>query len=98
MVGDQLTGIDHDRILRYLRMEGWVMSQETANVPHVKLLKDNQELAVSLISNAAQFVSGFYQKNTLHPIPGHDLQRIIDEFSRERVAQAMKDFIARKPL
>jgi pimeloyl-ACP methyl ester carboxylesterase len=89
MVGDQLAGIDHNKVLRYLRMEGWVMDQDTANVPHVKLLKDNQELAVSMMSNAEIFVSGIYQRNTLHPIPGPDLQRIISEFSRDGVAQAV---------
>ena len=89
MIGDPLAELDRARILRYIRMEGWVMVQETANVPHVQMLKNDQALARSLMADARNFVTRVYKNNTVQPIPATDMERIISEFAREGIAQAV---------
>lgn len=89
MVGDPLAELDHAKIIRYLRMEGWVLVQDTTNVPHALMFRNDQKLASTLMADAAGFVSRVYQNNIVQPIPEADMERIISEFARAGIAQAV---------
>ena len=88
MVGDPLADRDQDKVIRYLRMQGWVLVQDTTNVPHALIFKKDPGLAEKIMVDADKFVRLVYAKNTVKPVPEHDLQRIILEFSRPGIAQA----------
>ena len=89
MVADPLASLDRSKILRYLRMEGWVLVQDKKNVPHVARWKQDQSEPIALMGNAGQFVRMIYKNTTVKPVPEHDLLRIISEFSRSGVALAV---------
>jgi pimeloyl-ACP methyl ester carboxylesterase len=69
-------------------MQAPVHKSDPQNHPQFVILRD-QEFATSLFSNAETFVRQVYGERTVQPIPEQDMQRIIEEFARPGVAQAV---------
>lgn len=88
VISDYIAGNHPDRILRYVRMQAPLLQIDPANHPQFALFQ-NQELATQMMSNAEQFVRFVYDSRTVQPIPEEDMTRIIEEFSREGVAEAV---------
>ncbi|HET6493734.1 MAG TPA: alpha/beta fold hydrolase [Thermoleophilia bacterium] len=88
LIGDYVAGGFPDRIIRYVRMEAPVLKMDPANHPQFALFVD-QEFATNLLSDADRFVRGVYASRTVQPLPEDDLTRIIEEFGREGVAEAV---------
>jgi pimeloyl-ACP methyl ester carboxylesterase len=88
LIGDYLAGGFPDRIIRYVRMEAPLLKVDPANHPQFALFVD-QELASNLMSDAERFVRGVYAGRTVQPVSEEDLTRIIEEFGRPGVAEAV---------
>jgi pimeloyl-ACP methyl ester carboxylesterase len=87
-VGDYLAGRHPDRVIRYVRMEAPLLKADPNNHPQFALFVD-QDFATRLFSNADKFVRGVYASRTVQPVPEEDIARIIEEFSRDGVAEAV---------
>jgi pimeloyl-ACP methyl ester carboxylesterase len=87
-VGDYLAGEHPDRIIRYVRMEAPLLKVDPNNHPQFALFTD-QEFARKLFSDADGFVRGVYASRTVQKVPEADIERIVEEFSREGVAEAV---------
>jgi pimeloyl-ACP methyl ester carboxylesterase len=100
MVGDYLAGNHPDRVIRYVRMQAPLLKTDPKNHPQFVLFQ-NQELASRLMSYAEAFVTGVYGSRTVQPIQEEDMARIVEEFSRDGVAEAVpryfRDFFASPP-
>ena len=88
VISDYIAGNHPDSILRYVRMQAPVLEIDPANHLQFAIFR-NQELATQIMSNAEQFVRHVYNSRTVQPIREEDLTRIIEEFSREGVAEAV---------
>jgi pimeloyl-ACP methyl ester carboxylesterase len=88
VISDFIAGNHPDRILRYVRMEAPVLRADPANHPQFVLFR-NQELAAQVMGNTEQFVRNVYGSRTVQPIPEEDMLRIIEEFGRPGVAEAV---------
>jgi len=87
-IGDYIAGGHPDRIIRFVRMEAPLLKADPKNHPQFTLFVD-QDLAKRLLGDADRFVRGVYARRTVQPIPEEDLTRIVEEFSREGVAEAV---------
>ncbi len=87
-IGDYIAGRHPDRILRYVRMEAPVLVTDPANHPQFVVFR-NQELAAEIMGNTEAFVRNVYEPRTVQPIPEEDMLRIIEEFGRPGVAEAV---------
>jgi len=88
VISDFIAGNHADRILRYVRMEAPVLITDPANHPQFVLFRD-QELAARLMGNTEEFIRNVYGPRTVQPIPEEDMLRIIEEFGRPGVAEAV---------
>jgi pimeloyl-ACP methyl ester carboxylesterase len=88
LLGDFIAGGHPERVIRYVRMQAPVHKSDPQNHPQFVILRD-QEFATKLFSDAETFVRQVYGERTVQPIPEHDIQRIIEEFARPGVAQAV---------
>ena len=88
LLGDFIAGRHPERVIKYVRMQAPVHKSDPQNHPQFVILRD-QEFATSLFSNAETFVRQVYGERTVQPIPEQDMQRIIEEFARPGVAQAV---------
>jgi pimeloyl-ACP methyl ester carboxylesterase len=88
VIGDFIAGNHPDRILRYVRMEAPVLVADPANHPQFVLFR-NQQLAAQVMGNTEQFIRSVYGSRTVQPIPEEDMLRIIEEFGRPGVAEAV---------
>jgi pimeloyl-ACP methyl ester carboxylesterase len=88
VISDSIAGNHPDRILRYVRMEAPLLNVDPANHPQFALFQ-NQELATQVMSNTEEFIRNVYGPRTVQPIPEADMLRIIEEFSRPGVAEAV---------
>jgi pimeloyl-ACP methyl ester carboxylesterase len=88
LLGDFIAGGHPERVIRYVRMQAPVHKSDPQNHPQFVILRD-QEFATRLFSDAETFVRQVYGERTVQPIPEHDIQRIIEEFARPGVAQAV---------
>jgi len=100
MVGDYLAGNHPDRVIRYVRMQAPLLKTDPKNHPQFVLFQD-QEFAARLLGDAEAFVPNVYGPRTVQPIREEDMARIIEEFSRDGVAEAVpryfRDFFAALP-
>lgn len=87
-VSDNIAGNHPDRIVRFVRMECPVHRLDPANHPQFALLQ-NQQLATAMMMNSDDFVRGIYTRMTVQTVLEEDLSRIVEEFSRPGVAQAV---------
>ena len=87
-VSDNIAGNNPDRVMRFVRMESPVHRIDTANHPQFALFQ-NQQTATAMMMNADDFVRGIYSRMTVQTVPEEDLVRIVREFSRPGVAQAV---------
>ena len=88
LLGDFIAGGHPERVNRYVRMQAPVHKSDPQNHPQFVILRD-QEFATRLFSDAETFVRQVYGERTVQPIPEQDIQRIIEEFARPGVAQAV---------
>jgi pimeloyl-ACP methyl ester carboxylesterase len=88
VISDFIAGNHPDRILRYVRMEAPVLVADPANHPQFVLFR-NQELATQVMGDTEQFIRNVYGSRTVQPIPEEDMLRIIEEFGRSGVAEAV---------
>lgn len=88
LLGDFIAGGHPERVIRYVRMQAPVHKSDPQNHPQFVILRD-QEFATKLFSDAETFVRQVYGERTVQPIPEQDIQRIIEEFARPGVAQAV---------
>lgn len=88
MIGDYLAGRHPDRIRRYVRMQAPLLKTDLKNHPQFVLFQD-QALATGLMENAEAFVRTVYEGRTVQAIAEEDMARIIEEFGREGVAEAV---------
>ena len=87
-IGDYLAGGHPDRIIRYVRMQAPLLKADPNNHPQFTLFVD-QDIAKRMLSDAERFVRGVYESRTVQKVPEADITRIIEEFSREGVAEAV---------
>ena len=87
-IGDYLAGEHPDRIIRFVRMQAPLLKADPNNHPQFALFVD-QDFARKLLSEADRFVRGVYASRTVQKVPEEDITRIIEEFSREGVAEAV---------
>ncbi|MDI6857407.1 MAG: alpha/beta fold hydrolase [Dehalococcoidia bacterium] len=88
MIGDYLAGRHPDRVQRYVRMQAPLLKTDPKNHPQFVLFQD-QALAARLMDDAEAFVRTVYEGRTVQPVAEEDMTRIIEEFSREGVAEAV---------
>jgi pimeloyl-ACP methyl ester carboxylesterase len=88
LIGDHIASTIPHRIIKYVRMEAPVLKIESANHPQFELFK-NQDLARSIMSEARAFIIRVYEPRTVQKISDEDMEGIIFEFSRPRVAEAV---------
>jgi pimeloyl-ACP methyl ester carboxylesterase len=88
LLGDFIAGNHPERVIKYVRMQAPVHKSDPQNHPQFVILRD-QELATRLFSNTEAFVRQVYGERTVQPIPEEDMQRIIEEFGRPGVAEAV---------
>lgn len=88
VIGDHIASMIPERIIKYVRMQAPLLKIEPANHPQFLLFKD-QDLAVSIMSQAQVFVTKVYESRTVQKISDEDMERIIFEFSRPGVAEAI---------
>jgi pimeloyl-ACP methyl ester carboxylesterase len=88
LIGEYLAGRHPERIHRYVRMEAPLLKTDPQNHPQFAIFQ-NQELATELMSDAEGFVRTVYESRTTQAIPEEDMARIIEEFGREGVAEAV---------
>jgi len=88
LLGDFIAGGHPERVIRYVRMQAPVHKSDPRNHPQFVILRD-QEFATRLFSDAEAFVRQVYGERTVQPIPEQDMQRIIEEFGRPGVAEAV---------
>ena len=88
LLGDFIAGGHPERVIRYVRMQAPVHKSDPQNHPQFVILRD-QEFATRLFSNTDTFVRQVYGERTVQPIPEQDMQRIIEEFGRAGVAEAV---------
>lgn len=100
MVGDYLAAAHSDRINHYVRMQAPLLKTDPKNHPQFVLFQD-QERAAMMMGNAGAFVPMVYETRIVQPIPETDMARIIEEFGREGVAQAVpryfRDYFGSSP-
>jgi len=87
-IGDFICGNHPDRILRFVRMECPLNRLDPANHQQFVLFSDQQR-ATTIMMNADTFVRAAYSSITVQKIPEDDMVRIVKEFSRPGVAQAV---------
>lgn len=101
LVGDSLAAQQPERVLRYVRMQAPLTVIDPDLHPQFTLFQ-NQELAANVFREAETFVRAVYARRTVQPVPEADLERIVLEFGREGVAQAVpryfRDFHADEEL
>ena len=88
LLGDFIAGKHPERVIRYVRMEAPVHKTDPANHPQFVILRD-QALATRLFANTDTFVRQVYGERTVQPVPEEDMLRIIEEFGRPGVAEAV---------
>jgi pimeloyl-ACP methyl ester carboxylesterase len=88
LLGDFIAGRHPERVIRYIRMQAPVHKSDPQNHPQFVLLR-NQELAIKLFSEAEAFIRRVYDERTIQPIPEEDMLRVIEEFGRPGVAEAV---------
>lgn len=88
VVGDYIAASHPHRIVRYVRMQAPLLRIDPANHPQFAIFR-NQELATQIMSNTNEFVRSVYDSRTVQPILEEDMARIIEEFSREGVAESV---------
>jgi pimeloyl-ACP methyl ester carboxylesterase len=88
LLGDFIAGRHPERIIKYVRMQAPVHKTDPRNHPQFVILR-NQELATRLFSDTDAFVRRVYSERTVQPIPEEDMLRIIEEFGRPGVAEAV---------
>ena len=88
IIGDFIGGEHPERVIRWVRMQAPVHKSDPKNHPQLVILRD-QALATRLFSNTETFVRQVYGERTVQPIPEEDMLRIIEEFGRPGVAEAV---------
>jgi pimeloyl-ACP methyl ester carboxylesterase len=88
LLGDFIAGRHPERVIKWVRMQAPVHKSDPSNHPQLVILRD-QEFATRLFSNTDAFVRQVYDERTVQPIPEEDMLRIIEEFGRPGVAEAV---------
>jgi len=88
LLGDFIAGRHPERVIKYVRMQAPVHKSDPRNHPQFVVLR-NQAVATRLFSDTDAFVRQVYGERTVQPIAEEDMLRIIEEFSRPGVAEAV---------
>lgn len=88
VISDFIAGRHPERVLRYVRMEAPVLVTDPANHPQFVLFRD-QDFAARLMGDTEEFIRNVYGPRTVQPITEEDMLRIIEEFGRPGVAEAV---------
>jgi epoxide hydrolase 4 len=88
LIGDHVAGNHPNRVHRYVRMAAPLLRDHLRTIPEFTLCRV-EALARALFADAEQFVRMVYGERTVQSVPDHDLRRIVDEFARPGVAEAV---------
>ncbi|MGB6896621.1 MAG: alpha/beta fold hydrolase [Dehalococcoidia bacterium] len=88
LLGDFIAGRHPERVIKYVRMQAPVHKSDPRNHPQFVVLR-NQAVAIRLFSDTEAFVRQVYGERTVQPIAEEDMLRIIEEFGRPGVAEAV---------